>query len=483
MLRAPIIIARAAIGLGICLVACGGNDDDVKSGVTATGDVVDATEADSAKSDVPGPGDTDSNAAQDTSVESDSGTSAFDAATDTGPAAIEKCVNFQDDDGDGLIDEGCYPAPNLRGDQAWIDMGVHEVKPSDATGPKVKFTLPANGHRGTAVARDVSKPHVMVAGDWLTHPNGQHILGPSEWSKAPGRGAGGLGGATLFFGSSNVTTLAQGTWTAGFRRTHNLSNSGPGPLQAGFIHVGALLSKPAKPAAAIDLDIYLLGGQPQPAKTMASSVLWSRIRARVNAIWKPAGIAVGKVTFTDIGGSDGQKFLHVDNVLAVDDTNELNTLWSLGAKLKPASTAVALYIVSSLNHAGQAAAAGITGQIGGVNGLAGNRLSGIALSMSATTVKKFHATDPSAKLAGAYFGDRLAHEIGHHLGLWHTTERPGDLHDLVTDTAECALKSGHSMVLAEHCPKSGDNLMFWAPKGTSISAGQAKVSRRHGSIH
>src|SRR5262249_55794036 len=65
-----------------------------------------------------------------------------------------------------------------------------------------------------------------------------------------------------------------------------------------------------------------------------------------------------------------------------------------------------------------------------------------------------------------------AHEIGHYLGLYHTSERDGQLHDPIPDTPECA--GGSS------CPDS-DNIMFWTGGGARhvLSEGQATVLRRH----
>ena len=63
-------------------------------------------------------------------------------------------------------------------------------------------------------------------------------------------------------------------------------------------------------------------------------------------------------------------------------------------------------------------------------------------------------------------GETAAHEMGHQIGLFHTTEKEGTVFDILSDTPECASSSqdndSSGTLTAEECDGfGGDNLMFW----------------------
>jgi hypothetical protein len=98
-----------------------------------------------------------------------------------------------------------------------------------------------------------------------------------------------------------------------------------------------------------------------------------------------------------------------------------------------------------------------------------------------------------------------AHETGHFLGLFHTTEQEGADFDPLTDTPKCpclncasaidlpkCTSSSPPLVTAGRCNVSsscggGDNLMFWllspgVSRGT-LSAQQIQVMRLNAAVH
>ena len=74
---------------------------------------------------------------------------------------------------------------------------------------------------------------------------------------------------------------------------------------------------------------------------------------------------------------------------------------------------------------------GILGNAAGIPGSMGtaNSWNGVLISLSA------HASGTT--LDSQLLGETAAHEMGHQLGLFHTTESGGTVFDILTDTAEC----------------------------------------------
>ena len=110
-------------------------------------------------------------------------------------------------------------------------------------------------------------------------------------------------------------------------------------------------------------------------------------------------------------------------------------------------------------------AAGIPGSMG-----IANSWNGVLISITA------HAY--GSTLDAQLLGETAAHEMGHQLGLFHTTEKWGTEFDIISDTAECAKSSRDNnddgLVSAEECDGYGaNNVMFWRPWTTSSqSAGK-----------
>jgi len=115
---------------------------------------------------------------------------------------------------------------------------------------------------------------------------------------------------------------------------------------------------------------------------------------------------------------------------------------------------------------------GILGNAAGIPGSMGiaNSWNGVLNSLSA------HASGTT--LDAQLLGETAAHEMGHQLGLFHTTETGGTVFDILTDTAECLNSTKdfdrNGKMSAEECEGyGGENLMFWTAWNTSSrSAGK-----------
>src|SRR5690606_22445195 len=116
---------------------------------------------------------------------------------------------------------------------------------------------------------------------------------------------------------------------------------------------------------------------------------------------------------------------------------------------------------------------GIAGGIPGPPGIAGGPHSGVAVTISGVLDRP------------TLLGQVMAHEGGHYLGLFHTSEATGTTHDPLPDTVQCSSSRDSNWdgyVSPEECAGSGaDNFMFWAASGTArgTSAEQGRVVRRN----
>lgn len=170
------------------------------------------------------------------------------------------------------------------------------------------------------------------------------------------------------------------------------------------------------------------------------------------------GVTVGEVSYCDLSGSDLDKFAVVDSVDG--PSSELGQMFSrsgdvsaLGCKEGGLNFFLVQEIVGG--RAGYiilGIAGGIPGPPPGINGTSH---SGVAVTMAGYT------RNPRQ------LAQTMAHEGGHFLGLFHTTEAEGTAFDPLADTPECPNnkdRNGDGIVSYEECldGNGGRNLMFWA---------------------
>ncbi|MDP2313045.1 MAG: hypothetical protein Q8P41_09090 [Pseudomonadota bacterium] len=111
------------------------------------------------------------------------------------------------------------------------------------------------------------------------------------------------------------------------------------------------------------------------------------------------------------------------------------------------------------------ATGGIVGQAGGIPGapVPGTASSGVTASVAPYVDYGDGSVDTGA------LGQVVTHELGHQVGLWHTSESTGTWHDTLADTPECAEASdtdGSGTVGYDECTGRGaDNVMFWQSSG------------------
>ncbi len=102
---------------------------------------------------------------------------------------------------------------------------------------------------------------------------------------------------------------------------------------------------------------------------------------------------------------------------------------------------------------------GLAAGVPGPNGVLGTSWSGVVLSVDT------HLSADGTTIEAALLGETLAHELGHQLGLFHTTELEGREHDPLDDTPECSASrdvDGDGELSVPEClEEGGRNVMFW----------------------
>jgi hypothetical protein len=336
----------------------------------------------------------------------------------------------------------------------------------------------------------------------------------------------------IFFDSSSPTTgtltipntsaalaagpLAAGTWS--FRVSDlaqacaGITGCTGGTTQSTY-DVTAILRPGTVPATGtIDVAFYLLAGNltpPLSAATAGADARLARMLSTLGTLLADAGLTLGTVTWQDLPPAAQTRFA------AEVDANSPSTCGEVGQLLSyagPGNT-LNLFLVPKirLSSTGVGVVVGLDGTIPGPSSFGGTVQSGALVSVE----------DLAAGTTGCGAGMNLsqcgpdlvayvaAHEAGHFLGLYHTTESDGTAFDPISDTAKCACRT--CTIAPTHCADGtapthpptevlssdcdghvagcggSNNLMFWLVQGGfstgALSSQQAQVMRANPLVH
>jgi hypothetical protein len=236
-----------------------------------------------------------------------------------------------------------------------------------------------------------------------------------------------------------------------------------------------------EPGLRLDLNVYFVGAAGlQPEGTRGPPLLEAALE-EVERIFEPADIFIGEVRQLSVPGALPERGSEAnrDEVSAgfaqlisqyqvLPEFPELLRL-SAGA----ANSALDVFFVADIQSTAGVEIGGIAGGTPVAFGMHGGPGSGIAIASDMFVVNG-RASD---------LGRTLAHEIGHALGLFHTTEPNGVVFDPLPDTPACPFvrdtDSSGTLNARECAAYDGGNLMFsTSDAGDNLSDEQCEVLRR-----
>jgi hypothetical protein len=260
-----------------------------------------------------------------------------------------------------------------------------------------------------------------------------------------------------------------------------------------------IVTRPAaRSTGTVDLGLYLVTQQWTAASAIADADgSWTRFLDALAGIYAKAGLCLGKVTFYD--PPIWAKNAYSQSILATDLSpcgllDQMFTLSQPGGE-------VPLFFVDRIRASVQAGGVilGIDGAIPGPAGAGGTVHSGALVNVADLTTAGCGGTPGYTTCGSDSVAYIAAHEGGHFLGLFHTTEHDGSFFDPLDDTPQCAsscdLPPVDGFVDGSECGDDSSNthscggadyLMFWllneGSRGT-LSPQQSGIMRANPVIH
>lgn len=210
-------------------------------------------------------------------------------------------------------------------------------------------------------------------------------------------------------------------------------------------------------AGSIDLNIVVVGGASLTQQDLDESL------ERMDEVWTGGGgPSLGAVDLYELDGS---------SLLRYRDSNDLRRTDLSGGNAQ----AINLFFID--DYSDEPGTLGEAGGIPGPLGLIGVDGAGVIVALDGHRSR-------SGAIDVRTMGETMAHEVGHQVGLFHTTESDGTRLESLGDTEDCPQSAGGSdgYFSAEECADyDGANFMFWITGSFAqdeVSESQALVLSR-----
>ena len=219
---------------------------------------------------------------------------------------------------------------------------------------------------------------------------------------------------------------------------------------------------PVDALGTINLNLFFVGLANLNANSAPTDQRFRSIIDDVRHIYAQQNITIGSLRYIDITGADATTYRDLQD-------SDLGALMKLSNNSLAQQNAANIFFVHTIIGGGIGGGFIILGESAGIPG---NPFLGTTGSGLAVTTADF----PNGL---SDIGLTWAHEMGHWLGLFHTTESRGTDFDPLPDTPECGSArdiNGDGLVDPAECVGYGaDNIMFW----TNFSSMRPSVLTPH----
>ena len=324
-------------------------------------------------------------------------------------------------------------------DNTTSSFSVSEITQTTGNGYKIgSFVVPSNGLSFTLSI--FSDNNSLVYFYYLSDPDASNLLDnastPNIYAQTSGFGALSYGGGSMLVPYSSSFSAKAGTWS--FIASNN-----------DRVYLG-LRTGSTPSSTTISIQPYITG-----------------------TTWSASDISAALTVMSNIYSTNGITLTIKDTItISESQYSTISSSFSnstTSALISQGSTdTVNLFFVED-QLSGESAAYGVSGGLPGPTGIASS-WNGVLNFLTA------HATGTT--LNTQLLGETAAHEMGHWLGLYHTSESTGTSFDPLSDTAECPISRDNDSdgkVYPEECDGYGaDNVMFWTAWSTSSQAAGKK---------